>query len=154
MKRNSRIRKKGPEPVDTLVGTRIRLQRMERGISQTKLADAIGVTFQQVQKYEKGVNRVGASRLSRIAEVLEVPVGSFFRADSQRGRSEQVEGHERYLIVPGAFRLLRAFQGIESAEARNLIVRLAEVISTGNQSKDSVLSVEELGSRARRASIE
>ena len=69
---------KRPDPVDVEVGHRIRIQRLARGMSQTALANHLGVTFQQVQKYEKGVNRVGAGRLTRIAEVLGVPVNAFF----------------------------------------------------------------------------
>ena len=69
---------KRPDPVDVEVGHRIRIERLSRGLSQTALANQLGVTFQQVQKYEKGVNRVGAGRLTRIAEVLGVPVATFF----------------------------------------------------------------------------
>ena len=64
--------------VDAHVGQRIRQRRTQLGVSQTKLGQALGVTFQQVQKYEKGVNRVGSSRLAQIAEVLQVPIESFF----------------------------------------------------------------------------
>ena len=67
---------KRPDPVDVEVGHRIRIQRLSRGMSQTALANHLGVTFQQVQKYEKGVNRVGAGRLTRIAEVLGIPLGT------------------------------------------------------------------------------
>ena len=69
---------KRPDPVDVEVGHRIRIERLARGLSQTALANQLGVTFQQVQKYEKGVNRVGAGRLTKIAEVLGLPVGMFF----------------------------------------------------------------------------
>jgi transcriptional regulator with XRE-family HTH domain len=69
---------KTPDPVDIAVGHRIRVERLSRGMSQTVLADQLGVTFQQVQKYEKGVNRVGAGRLTKIAEALGVPVSTFF----------------------------------------------------------------------------
>src|SRR5438270_2624513 len=69
---------KRPDPVDIEVGHRIRIERLARGLSQTALANQLGVTFQQVQKYEKGVNRVGAGRLTKIAEVLGIEVGTFF----------------------------------------------------------------------------
>ena len=69
---------KMPDPLDVMVGARIRVFRIHRKISQTDLADQIGVTFQQVQKYEKGTNRIGASRLSRIAAVLGISVGELF----------------------------------------------------------------------------
>jgi transcriptional regulator with XRE-family HTH domain len=78
--------KRGTE-VDVEVGRRIRMQRMNLGMSQTELAKAIGITFQQVQKYEKGANRVGAGRLSEIATALDMPVASFFlEAPTQRVR--------------------------------------------------------------------
>jgi transcriptional regulator with XRE-family HTH domain len=69
---------KAPNPIDVLVGQRIRLARVSKGISQTKLADALGLTFQQVQKYEKGKNRVGSSRLARISETVGYPISWFF----------------------------------------------------------------------------
>ena len=75
-KSNNSARK--PNPVDIHVGGRIRLRRMMNGLSQEKLGDQMGLTFQQIQKYEKGINRVGASRLFRLASVLEVPVSYFF----------------------------------------------------------------------------
>lgn len=70
--------KEGPSPVDIHVGTRIRLRRTLMGISQEKLGEALGLTFQQVQKYERGVNRVGASRLYDLSRVLDVPIGFFY----------------------------------------------------------------------------
>ena len=70
--------KKQPNPIDIHVGSRIRLRRTMLGMSQEKLGEALGITFQQVQKYEKGTNRVGASRLQNIAAILGVPVSFFF----------------------------------------------------------------------------
>src|SRR3954454_6552094 len=67
-----------PSPIDTHVGSRVRLRRTLLGLSQEKLGDALGLTFQQVQKYERGVNRIGASRLFDLARVLDVPIGFFF----------------------------------------------------------------------------
>jgi transcriptional regulator with XRE-family HTH domain len=75
-------RKSGP--LDAMVGARIRMLRVHRGISQTILAERIGATFQQVQKYEQGANRVGASRLAQIACVLDVSVGAFFESSHAR----------------------------------------------------------------------
>ena len=68
------IAKKVPNPIDRHVGSRVRMRRMMLGMSQEKLGDALGLTFQQVQKYEKGVNRIGASRLHKLAGVLGVPI--------------------------------------------------------------------------------
>src|SRR5574337_791085 len=70
--------KKAPNPIDKHVGSRVRMRRMMLAISQEKLGDALGLTFQQVQKYEKGTNRIGASRLQQISHVLQVPVAFFF----------------------------------------------------------------------------
>ena len=70
--------KKAPNPTDKHVGARVRMRRMMLSMSQEKLGDALGLTFQQVQKYEKGANRIGASRLQQIAHILQVPVSFFF----------------------------------------------------------------------------
>ena len=70
--------KKKPNPVDIHVGSRVRLRRTMTGMSQEKLGEHLGITFQQIQKYEKGTNRIGASRLQNISEVLTVPVAFFF----------------------------------------------------------------------------
>jgi transcriptional regulator with XRE-family HTH domain len=78
-------RVKDPDGIDKYVGSRVRMRRLMLGMSQEKLADAIGLTFQQVQKYEKGTNRMGASRLQQIANVLEVPPTYFF--DGSPGQS-------------------------------------------------------------------
>ena len=69
---------RGPDPIDVHVGSRVRLRRTLLGMSQGRLGDAIGLTFQQVQKYERGANRVGSSRLFDLARVLEVPIAYFF----------------------------------------------------------------------------
>lgn len=93
MRCSSPMTSKVPQAVDFILGRNIRLRRMMKGISQTALASKIGVTFQQVQKYEGGANRVSASRLSEIAQVLGAPVGVFFdggpneRKEAQNGQS-------------------------------------------------------------------
>ena len=78
MPNSSESESRGPNPVDLHVGARIRMRRRMQGVSQEKLADALGLTFQQVQKYERGVNRVGASRLFDLSRVLDVPISFFF----------------------------------------------------------------------------
>src|SRR6516165_2928830 len=72
--------KKAPNPVDRYVGGRVRMRRMMLAMSQEKLGEALGLTFQQIQKYEKGTNRIGASRLQQISEILQVPVSFFFES--------------------------------------------------------------------------
>jgi transcriptional regulator with XRE-family HTH domain len=124
---------KKPDLIDVEVGQRIRIQRLAAGLSQSELAERIGVTFQQVQKYEKGMNRVGAGRLTKIARVLNVPVGSFFDG---RDTIEQVElqGMDAPLAAmaqPYAYRLLRAYASISDPDLRETIVEFVE--RTANQ---------------------
>jgi transcriptional regulator with XRE-family HTH domain len=125
---------KRPDPVDVEVGHRIRIERLSRGLSQTALANQLGVTFQQVQKYEKGVNRVGAGRLTKIAEVLGVPVSTFFSGKEVLEGEASKEGDAtsplKLLTVSGAFRLLRAYADIEDTNLRRSIVDLVEQISS------------------------
>jgi transcriptional regulator with XRE-family HTH domain len=125
---------KRPDPVDIEVGHRIRIERLARGLSQTALANQLGVTFQQVQKYEKGVNRVGAGRLTKIAEVLGIDVGAFFGAkhitDPDGSKEAGAASPLKLLTVSGAFRLLRAYGDIEDSNLRRAIVDLVEQISS------------------------
>jgi transcriptional regulator with XRE-family HTH domain len=124
---------KRPDPVDIEVGHRIRIERLARGLSQTALANQLGVTFQQVQKYEKGVNRVGAGRLTKIAEVLGIDVGTFFGGKDILEGGESRDGGEgsplKLLTVSGAFRLLRAYSDIDDSNLRRAVVDLVEQIA-------------------------
>ena len=88
---------KAPNPVDKYVGSRVRMRRIMLGMSQEKLGEALGLTFQQVQKYEKGTNRVGASRLQQISEILQVPVSFLFEG----GPSGAVNGEGFVEGLPG-----------------------------------------------------
>ena len=128
---------KRPDPVDIEVGHRIRIERLARGLSQTALANQLGVTFQQVQKYEKGVNRVGAGRLTKIAEVLGIEVSTFFSGkEILEGGQPKNSGESsplKLLTVSGAFRLLRAYGDIEDSNLRRAIVDLVEQISSQRQ---------------------
>jgi transcriptional regulator with XRE-family HTH domain len=123
------------QPVDRLVGQNIRIFRMAKSMSQSELGDALGVSFQQVQKYEKGANRVGSSRLARIAEVLDVPIGQLFdnKADSSEGA---VSGPvvTDLLAVPHAVQMLRAFAGLPGDELRRSLLNLTE--SIGRRAKN------------------
>jgi transcriptional regulator with XRE-family HTH domain len=121
-------RRKGPNPVDVEVGRRIRLQRMNAGMSQTELGDKVGVTFQQIQKYEKGKNRVGAGRLTQIAATLHVPIGVFFDGATEASQSPS-ESPAELLTRPHALRLLQAYSGIESDKVRLSILNLVEALS-------------------------
>ena len=110
---------------DVELGKRIRLRRVELGISQSDLAEKLGVSFQQVQKYEKGVNRVGASRLQQVATTLDVPVTFFFDGD---GKSREVDS---LLFIDSAFslRLLRAYASVKSQAVQRQFVSLIESIA-------------------------
>ncbi len=112
---------------DRMVGLRITALRKAKGLSQTALGQAIGVTFQQVQKYEKGQNRVGAGRLSEIAELLAVPVSTFFGEDD-RGVPEAGEALA-FLRTPGALDLLNAFARIEDTQTRRDVIALVRSIA-------------------------
>ena len=81
---------KAPNPVDKYVGSRVRMRRIMLGMSQEKLGEALGLTFQQVQKYEKGTNRVGASRIQQISEILQVPVSFLFEGGPSGTASAEV----------------------------------------------------------------
>jgi transcriptional regulator with XRE-family HTH domain len=126
----SKSRTKAPDARDMEVGRRIRAQRLVRGLSQTDLGRSLGITFQQVQKYEKGANRVGAGRLTRIAEVLSVPVAFFF-GDHGGGKSDEASEALGFLETSGAVRLVKAYARIEDTEVRRALVELAESIATG-----------------------
>lgn len=120
---------------DAEVGRRVRSRRLECRLSQTELADRIGVTFQQVQKYEKGVNRIGAGRLQRIAEALEVPISFFFGGAAAGPTSparEATAGTESvfgFLQTSGSVRIVKAFHKIKSRKARQLLVEMAEELA-------------------------
>jgi transcriptional regulator with XRE-family HTH domain len=118
-------------PIDVLVGNNIRIRRLQRRYSQEKLAKALGLTFQQVQKYEKGSNRVGASRLVQIARVLEVPIQSFFdgAADVDAGRPGEDWSNIARLAEPHTYRLVKAFSDIPDTALRGSILRLVEQIA-------------------------
>src|SRR2546421_10175277 len=89
LRRLGMMAKKAPNPIDRHVGSRVRMRRMMLGMSQEKLGHGLGLTFQQVQKYEKGTNRIGASRLQQISHILQVPEAFFFeRAPHVQGQSD------------------------------------------------------------------
>jgi transcriptional regulator with XRE-family HTH domain len=120
-------------PVDQHVGTRIRTQRMVRGLSQTELGKAVGVTFQQVQKYEKGVNRVSASRLQRIANLLKVRPDFFFEEASAKAVGNS--GSRETAIIDGfissrdGIALSKAFINIRDTKIRRSILALVQQIA-------------------------
>ncbi len=127
--------KKSPNPIDIHVGSRIRLRRMMLGMSQEKLGDALGITFQQIQKYEKGTNRVGASRLQHISTILKVPVAYFF--EDAPGTPEEAAGFAEqprsyvvdFLSSSEGLALNRAFVRIEDPKVRRKVVDLVQALA-------------------------
>jgi transcriptional regulator with XRE-family HTH domain len=121
---------KSPDKVDREVGDRIRAQRQAAKFTQTALADELGVSFQQVQKYEKGVNRVGAGRLTKIAHALGVPIGALLGVEDEGGASRKgslsADSPLMLLTTPGARQLLRSYGKLEDGETRRWIVGLVE----------------------------
>ena len=121
---SSRKRRAGVEDME--IGRKIRALRLERGLSQSGLAEGIGLTFQQVQKYEKGTNRVSAGRLQRIAELLHVPITYFYGSLGDR-KKQAVQSTSLALVqTKGAMRLLRAYGDIPSRATKYALVVLAD----------------------------
>jgi transcriptional regulator with XRE-family HTH domain len=113
-------------PVDVLVGQNIRICRMQRGLSQTELAERVGLTFQQIQKYEKAANRVGASRLIQVADALGVPLATLFDGSATATRGEPDLSGRALLAHPHALRLLQAFDRIADRKRRIAVLHLVE----------------------------
>lgn len=130
--------KKKPNPIDIHVGSRIRLRRNMLGMSQEKLGENLGITFQQIQKYEKGTNRVGASRLQAIASIIGVPVSFFFEdapgqeAAGGRGFAEDtsISFAVEFCSTPEGLQLNRSFYKITDAKVRKKIVELVKALAS------------------------
>jgi transcriptional regulator with XRE-family HTH domain len=127
------IAKKAPNPTDKHVGARVRMRRMMLSMSQEKLGDALGLTFQQVQKYEKGANRIGASRLQQISNILQVPVAFFFEGAPHSGHQSSGMAEapspayvSDFLATSDGLALTKAFMRIKDAKLRRRIVDLVE----------------------------
>lgn len=125
-----------PNPIDVHVGSRIRLRRTMIGMSQEKLGDALGITFQQVQKYEKGANRVGASRLQEISRVLNTPISFFF--EDAPGSPTAKDGFQEsnatsyvvdFLSSSEGLQLNRAFVKIQDPKVRRKLVELTKALA-------------------------
>jgi transcriptional regulator with XRE-family HTH domain len=128
--------KKAPNPIDKHVGSRVRMRRVLIGMSQERLGDALGLTFQQVQKYEKGTNRIGASRLQQISRILGMPVEFFFEG-SPSGEREPVGFQDAsdttyvadFLATNEGVQLNRAFLRIRDPKMRRRVVDLVNAIA-------------------------
>ncbi len=125
---------KKPNPIDIHVGGRVRLRRMMLSMSQEKLGQQLGITFQQIQKYEKGTNRIGASRLQNIATVLSVPVGFFFEGAPGQGETGKADSKSGSYVVDflsssEGLQLNRAFVRISDSKVRRRIVDLVRSLA-------------------------
>lgn len=131
--------KKVPNPIDKHVGSRVRMRRMMLSMSQEKLGDALHLTFQQVQKYEKGTNRIGASRMQQISHILQVPVSFFFEgAPTPEGMTGMSEAPSPayvadFLSSSDGLALTKAFMRVKHPNVRRRIVDLVESIAAEHE---------------------
>ena len=123
---------KPPNPVDRHVGSRVRMRRIMLGMSQEKLGEGLGLTFQQIQKYEKGTNRIGASRIQHISEILQVPVSFLFEGSPGSSTVFSEAPSPAYiadfLATAEGLALVRAFTRIPDIKLRRAIVDMVELI--------------------------
>jgi transcriptional regulator with XRE-family HTH domain len=139
--RRRRQKSDKPNPTDVHVGSRVRLRRTLLGMSQEKLGEAIGLTFQQVQKYERGANRVGASRLYDLSRVLDVPVAFFFEemapSSAEGGALSAHEPSERSgndpMVKRETLELVRAYYKIPDAQVRRRLFDLAKALAKSSE---------------------
>ncbi len=138
-----------PNPIDIHVGSRLRMRRMLLGLSQEKLGDLLGLTFQQVQKYEKGTNRIGASRLFELARILSVPVQFFYEGlpvaeDGNEGEpsesTEKTSSNSKFIIdfvgSREGIELNRAFFRIADPKVRRSLIVLVKSLAPGADTED------------------
>ncbi len=136
-----------PSPVDVHVGARVRIRRTLLGLSQTNLGDAIGLTFQQVQKYERGTNRMGSSRLYDVARILDVPVRYFFEempaevaanSPAQRRRTAKGPPDNKFdpLVKRETLELVRAYYKISDTRVRNRLYEMVKALGAAASSSD------------------
>ena len=124
-------KKRRPNSTDIQVGQSIRAHRLIAGMSQSDLASRLGVSFQQVQKYEKGINRVGAGRLPQIAAIFGIPINALFDANANTSANESTASTAPVKLIPdkSALRLLTSFSGIANRAIRRCLVELVDQIA-------------------------
>lgn len=132
------VPKKQANPIDAQVGNRVRLRRMLVGMSQEKLGEMLGLTFQQVQKYEKGVNRIGAGRLYQVAHILSVPISYFYEDVADRQADNLAVANDRgtppvmeFLSSGEGLQLALAFMRIKEQKVRKRVIDLVKSIADG-----------------------
>jgi len=133
---------RAPTDIDKHVGARLRLRRSMMDMSQSELGEKLGVTFQQVQKYERGTNRIGASRLYRLAEVMEVDINWFFQGLSETGATTPAESNALYDFIasPYGLALASAFSNINDPNQRRRLIDLMRTMGEPELSDAEILS--------------
>lgn len=150
MTENQRTPSPTPDPIDIAIGSRLRLRRLAMGFSQETLARALGITFQQIQKYERGTNRIFASRLFHLARVLRVPVAYFFQGlpDAEGALSRVVAGSEQgnpteeqvedLLGKSDTLKLIQAYNKITDPSVRRQIYALVKTVGERDQLSEAL----------------
>ena len=123
----------GPHPIDVHVGCRVRLRRTLLGMSQTRLAGALGLTFQQVQKNERGFNRIGSSRLYQLCHILDVPVGYFFEGLEE---GTPARSPDDVMVKRETMELVRAYYRIGDPKVREALHRMTQAMAKGAGSRE------------------
>ena len=130
----TKITPRKPSAVDVAVGRNVRIWRLDRGLTQSQLAGRLGVTFQQLQKYEVGANRIGTGRLVKLAAVLRVPIAALFQGTDAADPSQSLLA---LVSDSRSFRLARAFAAIKNNRTReslvNMVEKIAEAVPPGNR---------------------
>ncbi|MBI1214891.1 MAG: helix-turn-helix domain-containing protein [Alphaproteobacteria bacterium] len=138
----TRIKDEGPHPVDTYVGARVKSRRLMLGLSQEELAHAIGLTFQQVQKYERGTNRISVSRLVDICKALRVPYGYFLdnaAATTKKAALRGVSDNKQELLEgdpmtkKDVLELVRAYEGIRTPKLKKQLLEMAKAMANSEK---------------------
>lgn len=147
------LAKSEPHQIDIHVGNRLRSRRLVLGLSQEKLGERLGITFQQIQKYEKGTNRVSASKLQAAASVLNVPIGYFFEDHEPMvpdGLAREVDEIGTFLLSRDGVMLNRAFTAIKNKQVRQSIITLTKALANADESIGRTADSERAASPALR----
>jgi len=149
--------KKAPDPIDRHVGSRVRMQRILMKMSQEKLGEALGLTFQQVQKYEKGTNRIGASRLQQISKTLNVPPSFFFEgapSTQPAGDGFAEESSSQYVVdflsTAEGLHLNRAFARIKDSKVRKRVIDLISTLAEQDEAAKEAAKEADAGDPAAK----
>jgi transcriptional regulator with XRE-family HTH domain len=138
-----------PSPTDVFVGQRVRVARTIAKLSQSELGQRIGVTFQQVQKYEKGANRIGASRMQQISDVLQQPVSYFFAEQSAGQKKPDVDIIQKMMVAPYGLQLAQCYVAIKTNQDRLIVAQMAASLAGKTAPAKTVTAVSDPGEAQR-----